>query len=310
MHYDPLGRLIKTDFPDGTTSKVVFDAWQQKNYDQNDCDKASPHYNTPQIIDLDVLDRPFQTTDDNGIDKLIVTHNQLDITGRILFVTDALNRVATENIYALGEKHLLYTKNIDSGERWMLNDTAGKPVRKWDGKGNEFQYEYDELQRKTQTVVFDESDPNNIEIKVLEKIVYGDDAAQNNIGQIAEIKAQDGKTTFEYDFKGNNTKQTKQFTVHYENETNWDEKVDLQSEEFITQTEYNALNCPVKFTHPDGTEIYYLYDKGGKLTQILHNQEEYVRKITYFAARVRCGFFVPVSLSHVAMRGHGGYYVE
>ena len=79
MTYDPLGRLIRTDFPDGTTSRVEFDAWQQKNYDRNDCvadslwyavmlagttaqqraaSLALQHNNTPQVIDLDTLGRP------------------------------------------------------------------------------------------------------------------------------------------------------------------------------------------------------------------------------------------------------------
>ena len=36
IHYDPLDRVIRTDFPDGTFSKVEFDAWQQESWDQND----------------------------------------------------------------------------------------------------------------------------------------------------------------------------------------------------------------------------------------------------------------------------------
>lgn len=60
---------------------------------QDDCDPASPHYNTPQIIDIDVLGRAFETTDDNGTYGTVVTRKKLDITGRILQVTDALNRV-------------------------------------------------------------------------------------------------------------------------------------------------------------------------------------------------------------------------
>jgi RHS repeat-associated protein len=280
MYYDPLGRLVITEFPDETTSKVEFDAWQQKNFDQNDCDGSatltnpSPHYDTPQVIDLDVLARPFQTTDDNGTHGLAITHNKLDITGRILAVTDALGRIATQNVYALSEEHLLFTTNIDSGERWMLNDTVGKPVMKYDSRQHFFLYIYDALQRKTQT---------NINGAAGECLIYGEDEQENNIGQITEIRAQDGKTSFEYDFKGNIIKQTKQFTIDYQSETNWDEIVNLQNEQFITQTEFNALNYPVKFTHPDDTEICYLYDKGGKLTKILHNQNEYIRKITYNA---------------------------
>lgn len=41
LHYDPLGRLIRTEFPDGTESKVVFDAWYQETWDQNDCVNGS-----------------------------------------------------------------------------------------------------------------------------------------------------------------------------------------------------------------------------------------------------------------------------
>ncbi|MES2520775.1 MAG: SpvB/TcaC N-terminal domain-containing protein [Bacteroidota bacterium] len=36
LHYDAAGRLVRTDFPDGTYTKVEYDAWQQKVYDQND----------------------------------------------------------------------------------------------------------------------------------------------------------------------------------------------------------------------------------------------------------------------------------
>jgi RHS repeat-associated protein len=36
LHYDPLGRLIRTDFPDGSTSRIEFSPWFQKTYDQND----------------------------------------------------------------------------------------------------------------------------------------------------------------------------------------------------------------------------------------------------------------------------------
>jgi hypothetical protein len=35
-HYDPLGRLIRTDLPHGTFSKVEFTPWQQITHDEND----------------------------------------------------------------------------------------------------------------------------------------------------------------------------------------------------------------------------------------------------------------------------------
>ncbi len=36
IHYDPAGRIIKTDFPNGTFSKVEFNAWFYRGYDVND----------------------------------------------------------------------------------------------------------------------------------------------------------------------------------------------------------------------------------------------------------------------------------
>lgn len=36
LRYDPLGRLIRTDQPNGTFSEVLFDAWSQASWDEND----------------------------------------------------------------------------------------------------------------------------------------------------------------------------------------------------------------------------------------------------------------------------------
>jgi len=43
----------------------------------------------------------------------------------------------------------------------------------------------------------------------------------------------------------------KQFTQDYNMITNWDEQIDLLSEQFETQTAYNALNSPISIIHPD-----------------------------------------------------------
>ena len=173
-------------------------------------------------------------------------------------------------------------------------EAIGNLAIKMNSRQHLFFYLYDELNRKTQTIVFDEADPQNVEIKVLEIITYGTDEATNSIGQIAEICAQDGKTTFEYDFKGNIVSLRKQFTEHYNMITNWDEQVDLQIEQFEIQTAYDALNRPVTIIHPNGTcPINYVYDKGGLLQKVLEGQllvgtqtqvaAEHVTNITYNA---------------------------
>src|SRR5690606_32550450 len=44
LRYDPLGRLIRTDQPNGTFAKVVFDAWSQASWDENDTVLESEWY--------------------------------------------------------------------------------------------------------------------------------------------------------------------------------------------------------------------------------------------------------------------------
>src|SRR5205807_9908380 len=59
LHYDPLGRLIRTDNPNGTFPKVEFDAWQQIISDENDtvldskwyADRGSPKPTDPELTD-------------------------------------------------------------------------------------------------------------------------------------------------------------------------------------------------------------------------------------------------------------------
>jgi RHS repeat-associated protein len=284
MHYDPLGRLIQTDLPDGTTTKVEFDVWQQKNYDQNDCDVNSPHYNTPQVIDLDILGRPFQTTDlltviPNGVSaewwnllqnrdenpNIVTTHNTLDILGRILSVKDALGREnMTVNRYGVGESERVVTQNIDSGERSQLIDVFGNRYYRWDSRGQTIMNRYDVLQRPTETLL----ETAGVAAKLVQKVVYGTNAALNNIGQIAEIWDQDGKTFFEYDFKGNVVKQTKQFAQDYQNTLDWSNNPALINETFIQETTYDALNRPTSLKNPDNKTTMYGYDKGGLLVSV------------------------------------------
>ena len=65
--------------------------------------------------------------------------------------------------------------------------------------------------------------------------------------------------------------------------TNWDEQVDLQNEQFITQTAYDALSRPISIIHPDSSEVSYVYDKGGLLQKVLKDATEHVTNITYNA---------------------------
>jgi RHS repeat-associated protein len=44
LHYDPAGRVVRTDMPDGTFTKVMFTPWEQQSWDQNDTAPESRWY--------------------------------------------------------------------------------------------------------------------------------------------------------------------------------------------------------------------------------------------------------------------------
>ena len=302
FYYDPIGRNIRTDFPDDTFTKVEFTPWLQKIYDQNDTMLESnwyinaqsgstalqtaatvsiPHADTPQIKHFDNLGREFQTDDDNNVindndEKVFYSvHNTLDIAGRPVKVTDAKCRVMTS--ITMGMMQSFSTHNIDSGTRWVLNDVAGKPIYSWDSRGHEIQHSYDALQRPTEIRLKIGNDE-----KIVEKTEYGTDASKNNIGQVYKQYDQSGVTEIvEYDFKGNPLQTTKRFTETYNDAIDWANDVTLLDEEFTHSFEYDALNRPTKKTLPNAVEETYTYNKAGLLEAVNNGGEDYVTNINY-----------------------------
>ncbi|MEL6303833.1 MAG: SpvB/TcaC N-terminal domain-containing protein [Bacteroidota bacterium] len=254
MYYDSLGRLIRTDYPNGTFSKVEFDSWRQKIFDQNDtvllskwynnrkdgklgkkeqeaAKKAAQHHNTPTVLHLDTLGRPIlsvvhnRTGEKDPWGKVIPTEDEfystqivLDMEGNTLKVIDAKgNTVMFYKYDMLG--HRLYTNSMDAGQRWVLNNSMGNPVRTWDSRQHMFSYEYDELQRPVKMRV--KGGAENLD-HLFEVIAYGDWKNQtkeerkakklnNQLGEPCIHKDTSGITYFDkYDFKRNLLKSRKQ----------------------------------------------------------------------------------------------------
>jgi len=180
MFYDAAGRLVKTEMPDGTFSKVEFDSWKQSVYDANDnvtesewyiarkvlpvssperkaADKAELHANTPTVLHFDTLGRPVLSIDHNknigsGADEFYLTRIDLDIEGNLRSVTDARGNTVMQYKYdMLG--NLVYQNSMDAGQRWLMTNILGKPLRTSDERGHTFLYFYDIAQRPTHSKV-------------------------------------------------------------------------------------------------------------------------------------------------------------
>ena len=144
LHYDALGRLIETELPDGTHTRVVFSAWHEEHWDPNDlvsgsaweaaCEamssgdpqkvaqmgalaQALAHRDTPTTVYLDTLARPVVSTADNTVygeaKTLYATRVTLDVQGRQSEVFDALGRrVQWQGFDLLGRA--LWTRMMDA----------------------------------------------------------------------------------------------------------------------------------------------------------------------------------------------------
>ncbi|WP_053082745.1 SpvB/TcaC N-terminal domain-containing protein [Bacillus cereus] len=309
MYYDPPGRLIKTEMPDGTLSRTEFDSWKQIIYDQNDtvlesvwyykrtnrlidselivagkdperekvaADKAAKHANTPNVRHFDVLGRPVLSVDHNkhlkaDEDEFYLTGVDLDIEGNLRKVTDARGNVVMLYKYdMLGNK--VYQRSMDAGQRWLLINILGNPLRTWDERDHEFQYFYDILHRPTHSKVLGGDGDNSLN-HIFDMRFYGetesDSELKNLRGQIIRHYDTGGLVeTPEYDFKGQPKFTTRKLFKNYKGVANWTDAnltIDLESESFTFITETDALKRVTKQNAPDGSIITPSYNEAGLL---------------------------------------------
>lgn len=314
MYYDPVGRLIKTEFPDDTFSIVKFNSWLQRTFDQNDtvlagnwhsaritgalgneqqdaAQKAAVHDNTPTVAHLDALGRIFYTVTHNRFrnhatnlvqEEFYATRLVLDIENNQRKVIDARNREILAQDFSMLST-VVHSLSVDAGERWMLNDVAGKPIRVWDSRNHTVRTSYDALQRPTHLFVQAGNDAEAL----AERSIYGEalknPEALNLRGKLYQHYDGAGVITNEqHDFKGNLLRHTRQLAVEYKQQVDWTPLATLtdaqaiasppaallENEIFVTSTEFDALNRPAKLIAPDLSEIRPGYNEANLLERV------------------------------------------
>jgi RHS repeat-associated protein len=278
--------------------------------------KALAHAGTPAIAHLDTLGRTFLTIADNGAAGKYETRVELDLEGNTIVVTD--HRQNAVMIYAVvakdgdgklikdGDKprivgrafdllgHNLYSYSMDAGDRWMLNNVAGKPIRAWNDrrtrsdlplspKGHLMRTVYDVLQRPTHLYV----QPKDAAEILVERLVYGEqqpEAVQRNLkGQ--PFQHYDGAgvvSNWEFDFKGNLLRGSRQLAKEYKELVNWlvlanlteisqviqAAMVLLEPKTFDSLTTFDAMNRPITLTAPDRSIIYPIHNQANLLEKV------------------------------------------
>lgn len=329
FYYDPMGRLVRLEFPDGTLSRTDFNPWSQKFFDRNDTVLESPwydrrinnlidaeliaagkdpgkekeaaqrtfkHANTALARHLDTLGRTVLLVDHNGKDALnndilYYTKSELDIQGNMLSLTDTRGNVVMRHKFDMpGNK--VYELGMDSGERYLLQNIVGNPLRSWDARNHTFIFEYDSLHRPTVKKIMggDEAQPLN---NIYERIIYGEglanDKANNLRNRAVIIYDTAGKVeTRRFDFKDNALSTERRFARKYKDAVSWDlpnPDAKLEAELFTSLFQFDALGRISQQTTPDVSIFIPHYNEAGLLDKVeltqAGNTEWFVKNIDY-----------------------------
>jgi RHS repeat-associated protein len=224
-------------------------------------EKAAKHANTPTIAHTDTLGRTFLTIADNGTAGKYETRVKLDIEGNQREVIDAKGRIVMKYDYdMLGDR--IRQMSMEAGERWMLNNVAGKSIRAWNDretrydipqppKGHVLRTLYDELQRPTHQYV----KPQDRSEFLAERILYGEvqpqAIARNLRGKPYQHYDSAGVVTNEvFDFKGNLVRSQRQLVANYQESPDWANNPAVETEIFNSSTRYDAMNRPTQLVAP------------------------------------------------------------
>lgn len=267
--------------------------------------KASAHADTPATVYLDTLGRPFLTVTLNkvscpnhaldGTEEKLYTRVELDIEGNERAVRDAmhdysdaagnsavdeLGRIVMRYDYdMLGNR--IHQASMEAGQRWMLSDIAGNPIRAWDSLGHSFRTQHDPLRRPIRIYVTG-ADSNNPNRELLtERLVYGEqypNAEQSNLRGVPclHLDQAGAVNTLALDYKGNPLNTWRRIAAEYKQAISW-ETVDsvlpsgsttlldstvleaalrllLENETYMSRTAYDALNRPIQLIAPHGNQ--------------------------------------------------------
>ena len=249
-YYDALGRNLRTDFPDGTFSRVEFGPWRQRIFDANDTvlesswytDRGSPnpvndpepvgdpsrraawlaaaHADTPVELHFDTLRRPVYTITDYGGGVSGKVRIAADLTGRFTDGWDALGRHITTS-FAAQSGLALRSWSAEKGTRRILTDVTGATLRVWDERGTFFDTLYDELRRAVGLTV---TTPAGT--RCLQYVIFGDrhpDAATLGLYGVTHLLFDTaGRVEVDtVDFKGNPTAATRALCGGYTDRPDW-----------------------------------------------------------------------------------------
>jgi RHS repeat-associated protein len=245
---------------------------------------SAVHADTPAMAHQDVLGRTFLTvahnrfrfadtpTGDPPFEEFHPTRTALDVEGNVRAVADALDRVVVRYGWDLLGRRI-HEASMDAGERWTLDDAAGRTCFTWDSRGHRLRTAYDALARPT-GVFLREGAAAEVQV---ERTVYGEAAfgapgAANLRGRVFRRHDQAGiVTTGAYDFKGNPLHTRRELAQSYDATLDWQGAVPLEAQAYETETRWDALGRAVEVATPDGSLLRPAYNEANLLETLRVN---------------------------------------
>ena len=173
----------------------------------------------------------------------IATRVELDIEGNQRAVIDAKGRIVMKyGYYMAGPEqnqngnapNRIHQVSMEAGERWMLNDVTGKPIRAWDSRGFVRRMTYDELRRPTGLYVTE----NGTE-RLAEQTMYGEGQGDVDNHRTRVYQVRDGAgivTSVAYDFKGNLLESRRDLLTIYKTGVDWQQNPTANEGSFTSST--------------------------------------------------------------------------
>jgi RHS repeat-associated protein len=289
---------------------------QMGSAERDAAQKAAFHANTPTVAHLDALGRPFLTIahnrfereDSDGttqtVEERYPTRIDLDIEGNERVVRDAftgtelvddegnqvedpLGRIVMLYDYdMLGNR--IHQESMEAGERWMLNDATGDPIRAWDSRRFLRRMAYDELRRPTNLFVTE----NGTE-RLAMRTVYGEGVGVGDNHRTRVHQVFDGAgvvTSVAYDFKGNVLESLRELLPTYKQAVDWLQDPAPNDGSFTSRTTYDAFNRPLTVTTPDASIYRPTFNEANLLEKVDVNlrgeQEDGQPKWTPFVTNI------------------------
>jgi RHS repeat-associated protein len=260
--YLPTWHALRTDVAHAVAFGARYPDPTDRANETRTAEKATVHAATPTIAHADSLGRVFLTVAHNKakysntppadppIEEFQSTRIVFDIEGNQRELTDARDRIVVRYDYdILGNR--IHQASMEAGERWMLNDVAGRPLYEWDGRDHRFRFAYDPLRRPTDSFLREGA---NAEM-VVGRTIYGESRINPEIGnlraKVVELRDQAGVvSSAAYDFKGNLLLGQRRLAQSYKTTLDWLGAVPLHVESYISRTRYDALNRPTQLIAP------------------------------------------------------------